>query len=208
MIGSGAAVLRDHTVKARSNDSERPAYRALGPRRGARLQWKVEWTADPADAELLADAHHGVEHGRKKMRVLVCVEMGGRDAGVENLPHLSAKFIVNSKTARHCRSQKLTHCGWIIAAVEQRRSADQHQMTTDVESGKAARDEYGIVEGRAVRHQSGRCQDAAFVRLGDAGVDVLGEAEVVRVDDQLPQNRLSLILRNFFGSARKSLISS
>src|SRR4051794_36964860 len=81
-------------------------------------------------------------------------------------------------------------------------------MAADVQGGMLARQAHGIFERISVGHQRSRREDPVRVRVDDAPVHVGGETEVIRIDDQAFQNRASLMRRNFFGFARKSLNNS
>src|SRR5689334_15745200 len=92
-------------------------------------------------------------------------------------------------------------------ARNERGAADEDEVAADIEGGDFAREAHGIVEGAAVGHQGGGGENAAAVGFHDAFIDIGGEAEIIRVDHELLQNRVSRMVRNFLGLARMSLAS-
>ena len=92
VVGGAAAVALQHAVEAAAQQAERVAGQPLEARHGAaqRVQREIEGAPHPADPELLGQARHRVQHRRRQVGVLVGIEVGGPDAGVEDAAHLRA----------------------------------------------------------------------------------------------------------------------
>src|SRR4051812_18012951 len=135
------------------------------------------------------------------MRVLVRVEMRGTNARFEDSGDLLAQFVVRLYASASTCLEKLHDRRRVT------RTADEHEMTADVERGVLTSQTHRVVKRFAGGHERGSGKDSARVSFNDACVHVPREAEVVGVDDKLSQNSLSWMVRNFFGLARKSFIS-
>ncbi len=130
----------------------------------------------------------------------VAVEMRRPDAGLQNPGDLGGKLVFDlprrnlpqgdgppqlagSKTefAAHihegCDGLRGQH-GWALGQVE---------VHSDGQSRLLAAHIYGGAEGGSVRENSRAGYDAVGVTLYDSAVDVLGEAKIVRVYDELFQ---------------------
>ncbi len=192
-------------MKARTQKSQRTSQQAAAERHRACLHRKIERPAHPANAVTPGQPRHHIEHRGEQVRVFMRVEVRGLKAGIDDAPHLRVQFPFNRKLAPRQREQQVFHVARVGAAGDQRFPAHQHEVTSDVERRRGLSQFHRVIESRAVGHQRGGGQNAVAVCLYDALVDVAGEAEVIRVDHQPLQNRPSLIRRNFFGLARKSL---
>ena len=155
------------------------------------------------------DPRHRLQHRRRQVRVLVRVQVGGRDARRDDLAHLRRQLVVQPDLAlaRSPPAIRDTVAGsGRPVSTERPPTSTRWQPTSSV--GCSRRQPHRIVERRAVGHQRGGGQNAVAMRLHDALVHVRREAEIVRVDHQLfatRQNSFSRMVRNFLGLARMSL---
>lgn len=90
------------------------------------------------------------------------------------------------------------------SGVRERGSPDEHQVTAYVEAWIFTGQLCRIVKCAAIRHERCGGEYAARMRFNDASIHIVGEAEIIGIDNQPSQNRASLIRRNFFGFARTS----
>jgi hypothetical protein len=159
------------------------------------------------DAKFLRDASKSVENLRKYMRVLVGIEVSGRNAGAFYLFDLGAKLRFDIATsyspsadASDESTQRPRQSSFRIderADIARRRdtlAADQHEMAPNPECRRCKSRLDGVVERAAVGHQSRTRKNPFTVCADNSIVDASCKSEVVRVQDKLFGHRRDLYL--------------
>src|SRR5438105_6334931 len=89
----------------------------------------------------------------------------------------------------------LAHEGANPRGIRKRSGIGEHQVRTEIEGRRRARERRRVLRARRIRHERRTGDDALVMRADDAVVDALGATEVVRVDDQETGQRSSIAAR-------------
>src|SRR5438874_6121183 len=95
-----------------------------------------------------------------------------------------------------------------LAGSQEGGAIDQLEVNADAERGARTSAPYRVGRGRRIRKQARRREDPEIVRVEDAVVDAGGQAEVVRVDDQLPCHARLPRIRNTWTAITLSILNS
>lgn len=176
MVREAAGVASQHALEAAANDPERAAHGSFPPSDSAGLNGKIEGTAYPMNSELVRNAGHRIQYGRKQVCVLMRIQMRGIQAGMENPVHLRPKLVVDANAFERDRVDQIRD-----RSGKSRRS-HKNQVASDVERGVFFRQPHRILESSSWRHECGGSQDPVPVRFYDAAVHITCEAEIVGID--------------------------
>jgi hypothetical protein len=130
--------------------------------------------ANRGDPELPAQLDDHLEHAGQQMDVLVAVQVGRREPGIENFPTLSRKLSAHftridpagevpdrESVGVFQESALPTDERWNLLGGENRSFLDEGEVDAEIESGIGPRELYRVVEFAAYGHDRGRREDPA-----------------------------------------------
>ena len=139
--------------------------------------------------------------------MFVGIDVARPNSRSDDLADLGGRFVINCQIATQQSSCQIGQGGRHRASGFRHTFAlHEHQVDANIQRRRLPGAGYRVFEGIAIRHQSSRGEYTMLVRFHDSFIHVAGETKIVGVEDEPSQgqNKVSRMVRNFFGFAWKS----